>query len=219
MTSDHCHVTVQRLFKKISQIAWNVLNRLFDSWPTVAWPPTTIAWPFSDFSSKIFPDCLKRPKNVAWQSADGRVTSDHCRVTVQRLFFKNFPNCLKRLNGMFDSRLTVAWPSTTVAWPFSDFFKICSKCLKRRNNVVWQSADGSLDLQPMSRDRWATAPHTLAYVSFSFRLKTTSWRTPLSGVLRDLRLGHWELLKSDLLNHCGFHETRRVKTRWIASPI
>ena len=33
-------------------------------------------------------NCLKRPKNVVWQSADSRVTSDHCRVTVQRLFSK-----------------------------------------------------------------------------------------------------------------------------------
>ena len=32
----------------------------------------------------------------AWQSADSRVTSDHCRVTVQRHFFKKISNCLKR---------------------------------------------------------------------------------------------------------------------------
>ena len=92
VTSDHCRVTVQRLFWKIFLIAWNVWNvqkTLFDSRPAVAWPPTTVAWPFSDFF-EIFPNCLKRPKNVVWQSADGRVTSDHCRVTVQRLFPKNF---------------------------------------------------------------------------------------------------------------------------------
>ena len=78
---NHCRVTVQRLFSKFSQIAWNVQETSFDSRPTVAWPPTTVAWPFSDFF-KILPNCLKRPKNVVWQSADGRVTSDHCRVTV-----------------------------------------------------------------------------------------------------------------------------------------
>ena len=37
---------------------------------------------------KTFPNCLKTSKNVVWQSADGRVTSDHSRVTVQGLFSK-----------------------------------------------------------------------------------------------------------------------------------
>ena len=139
VTSDHCRVTVQRLFSKKFLIAWNVRKTLFDSRPTVAWPPTTVAWPFSDFFQnfpklletskkrcltvsrrsrdlrplsrdrsatffKIFPNRLKRPKNVVWQSADGRVTSDHCRVTVQRLFSKKNSNCLKR-------RKIVVWQS------------------------------------------------------------------------------------------------------------
>ena len=165
---------------------------MLDSRPTVAWPPTTDAWPFSDFTKsfliawnvqtrcltvvrrsrdlrplsrdrsatlfKKFSNCLKRPKNVVWQSADGRVTSDHCRVTVSD-FFKKISNCLKRPRNvvwqsadgrvtsdhcrvtvqrlflkfsqiawnvqktLFDSRPTVAWPPTTVAWPFSDFFQ------------------------------------------------------------------------------------------------
>ena len=69
----------------------------------VAWPPTTLAWAFRDFF-KISPNCLKSPKNVVLQSADGRVTSDHCRVTVQRLFFKKISNCLKH-------RKNVAWQS------------------------------------------------------------------------------------------------------------
>ena len=110
-------------FSNFFLIAWNVQKTLFDSRPTVAWPPTTVAWPFSDFFLnfpkllktskkrcltvgrrsrdlrplsrdrsatffKISPNCLKRLKNDVWQSADGRVTSDHCRVTVQRLFSK-----------------------------------------------------------------------------------------------------------------------------------
>ena len=125
--------------------------------PTVAWPPTTVAWPFSDFFQnfpesletsekrclrvsrrsrdlrplsrdrsatffKFFSNCLKRRKNVVWQSADGRVTSDHCRVTVQRLFSK-FSQIARNVQKTFDSRPTVAWPPTTVAWPFSDFFQ------------------------------------------------------------------------------------------------
>ena len=155
---NHCRVTVQRLFSKIFLIAWNVEKTLFDSQPTVAWPPTTVAWPFSDFFQnfpksletsrkrcltvgrrsrdlrllsrdrsvtffKNFPNCLKRPKNVVWQSADGRVTSDHCRVTVQRLFSKFSQIAWNVQKTLFDSRPTVAWPPTTVAWPFSDFFQ------------------------------------------------------------------------------------------------
>ena len=148
---------LQWLFSKIFWIAWNVQKTLFDSHPTVAWPPTTVAWPSVTFF-KIFPICLKRLKNVVWQSSNGRVTSDHCRVTfsdffqnfselletskkrcltviqrsrdlrpllrdLQWLFSKKFPNRLKRLKTLFDSRPTVAWPLTTIAWPFSDFFQ------------------------------------------------------------------------------------------------
>ena len=148
-------VTVQWLFSKDIQIAWNIQKRCLtvgrrsrdlrplsrDRWVTFF---------------KNFPNCLKRLKNVVWQSADGRVTSDHCRVTVQWLFSKNVliawnvqktlfdsrprdlrplsrdrsvtfnkivPNCLKRPKTLFDSRPTAAWPPTTVAWPFSDFFQ------------------------------------------------------------------------------------------------
>ena len=224
VTSDHCRVTVQRLFSKFSQIAWNVQKTLFDSRPTVAWPPTTVAWPFSDsFQKKFklletsknrcltvglqsrdlrtlssdrsatffkkFPNCLKRPKNVVWQSADGRVTSDHCRVTVQRLYFKISPNCLKRTKSvvwqsadgrvtsdhcrvtvqrlfskfhliawivqktLFNSRQTVAWPPTTVAWPFSDFFQKVSKLLETSKKRCLTIGRRSRDLRQLSRDR------------------------------------------------------------------
>ena len=117
---------------------------LFNSQSTVAWPPTTVAWPFSDFFSKFSQIALKRPRNVVWQSSDGRVTSDHCRVTVQRLFSKTFIIAWNVQKTLFDSRPTVAWPPTTVAWPFSDFFKILPNCLKRpktlfdsRPTVAW----------------------------------------------------------------------------------
>ena len=141
VTSDHCRVTLQWLFTKSFLIAWNIQKTLFDSRPTVAWPPTTVAWPFSDFF-KMSPNCLKRRKNVVWQSANGSVTPDHCRVTVQRLFSKKFQIAWNVQKTLFDSRPTVAWPPTTVAWPFSDFFKKFPNCLKRPKNVVWQSADG-----------------------------------------------------------------------------
>ena len=73
-------------FSKIFRIAWNVEKKLFDSQPTVSWPPTTVVWPFSDFFREI-PNLLERSKKVVWQSANSLVTSDHCHVTVQRLFF------------------------------------------------------------------------------------------------------------------------------------
>ena len=151
---NHCRVTFSTFFKKSFP---NRLKRpcktLFDSRPTVAWPPTTVAWPFSDFFQN-FPNCLKRPKNVVWQSADGRVTSDHCRVTVQRLFSK-FSNCLKRPKTLFDSRPTVAWPQPLSRDRSATFFKIFPNRLKRpktlfdsRPTVAWP--------QPLSRDRSAT---------------------------------------------------------------
>ena len=157
LTSDHCRVTVQRLFSKTFIIAWNVQKRCL----TVSRRSRDLRPLSRDRSATFFKkisNCLKRPKNVVWQSADGRVTSDHWRVTVQRLFskfsqlletskkrcltvrrrsrdlrplsrdrsatfFKIFPNYLKRPNIVVwqsaDSRVT----STTVAWPFSDFFQ------------------------------------------------------------------------------------------------
>ena len=81
---NHCRVTVQRLFSKFSQIAWNVQKTLFDSRPTVAWPPTTVAWPFSDFFQNFFllletsqktlfdsrPTVAWPPTTVAWPFSD-----------------------------------------------------------------------------------------------------------------------------------------------------
>ena len=129
VTSDYCRVTVERHFSEFFRIAWNVEKTLFDSRSTVAWPPTTVAWPFNDFLQN-FPNCLKRPKNVVWQLANGRVTSDHCRVTsdhcrvtVQWLFSEFFLIAWNVEKTLFDSRSTVSWPPTTVAWPFSDFLQ------------------------------------------------------------------------------------------------
>ena len=68
-------------------------------------------------------NCLKRRKNVVLHSADSRVTSDHCHVTVQRLFSNFFYLLETSKKTLFDSRPMVAWPPITVAWPFSDFFQ------------------------------------------------------------------------------------------------
>ena len=142
VTSDHCRVTVQRIFSKIFLIAWNVQKRCL----TVGRRSRDLRPLSRDRSAtffKIFPNCLKRPKNVVWQSADGRVTSDHCRVTVQRLFFQNFPKsietfkkrCLTVVRRSHDLRPLSRDRSAT-------FFKIFRNRLKRPKNVVWQSADG-----------------------------------------------------------------------------
>ena len=210
VASDHFRVTVQWHFSKKFQIAWNVKKTLFDSRPTVAWPPTTIAWPFSDLFQNIFKlletskkhcltvgrrsrdlrplsrdrsvtffkkisNCLKRPKNVVWQSADGRVTSDHYRVTVQWPFSKHFQIAWNVQKTLFDSRPTVAWPPTTVAWPFSDFF---SKIFLNAWNVQKTLFD--------SHPTVAWPPTTVAWPSVTFfkispnrlkRLKNVVWQS------------------------------------------
>ena len=131
------------------------LKTLFDSRPTVAWPPTTVAWPFSD----VFQNFSKSPetsKNVVWQSADGRVTSDHCPVTVQRLSSKVSLIAWNVKKTFFHNRPTVAWPPTTVTWPFSDFFQNFSKLLQTSKNRYLTVGRRSRDLRPLSRDRSAT---------------------------------------------------------------
>ena len=139
---DHCRVTLRWHFTKSFLIAWNVQKRCL----TVGRRSRDLRPLSRDRSATFFKNffnCLKRRKIVVWQSADGRVTSNHCRVTVQRLFSKNFP---KSLETSKKRCLTVGRRSrdlrTTVAWPFSDFFQNFPKSLETSKNVVWQSADG-----------------------------------------------------------------------------
>ena len=191
VTTDHCRVTLQWLFTKSFLIARNVQKTLFDSRPSVAWPPTTVAWPFSDFfqnfpklfetskkrcltvgrrsrdfrplssdrsvtSFKFFLKCLKRPKNVVWQSADGRVTPDHCRVTVQWLLSKFSQIVWKVQKNVVwqsaDGRVTSDHCRVTVQRLFSKNFLIAWNVQKRRSTVGRRS----LDLRPRSPDRSAT---------------------------------------------------------------
>ena len=155
VTSDHCRVTVQRLFSLILLIAWNVQKTLFDSRPTVAWPQPLSRDRSATFFN-FFSNCLKRPKNVVWQSADGRVTSDHCRVTVQRLFSNFFLIAWNVQKTLFDSQPTVAWPPTTVAWPFSDFFQKTILIAWNVQKTLFDSRPTVAWPQPLSRDRSAT---------------------------------------------------------------
>ena len=91
----------------------------------------------------------------AWQSADSRVTTDHCRVTLRWVFTKSFliawnvqKRCLTVSRRSRDLRPLSRDRSAT-------FFKKISNCLKRpktlfdsRPTVAWP--------QPLSRDRLAT---------------------------------------------------------------
>ena len=122
VTSDHCRVTVQRLFSKKFLIAWNVQKNVVWQSGRRSRDLRPLSRDRSATFFKIVFYCLKRPKNVIWQSVDGRVTSTVVAWPFSD-FFKNFANCLKRPKALFDSRPTVAWPPTTVAWPFSDFFQ------------------------------------------------------------------------------------------------
>ena len=95
-------------------------------------------------------------QNVVWQSDDGRATSDQCRVTVHRLFSKNFLIPWNVQTTLFDSRPTVAWTPTTVAWPFSDFFSkifLIAWNVQKRCLTVGRR---SRYLLPESRDRSVT---------------------------------------------------------------
>ena len=132
---------------------------------------------------KIFPNCLKRPKNVVWQSADGRVTSDHCRVTVQRLFSKFSQIAWNVQRTLFDSRPTVAWPPTTVAWSFSDFFQNFPKLLETSKKRCLTVGRRSRDLRPLSRDRSVTF---FKYFSDCLkRLKNVVWQSADGRVTSD----------------------------------
>ena len=78
VTSDHCRVTVQRLFSKKFLIAWNVQKSLFDSRPTVAWPQ-----PLSRDLSAQLENFLKK---VAERSRDSGRRSRDRRPTVKQRF-------------------------------------------------------------------------------------------------------------------------------------
>ena len=149
VTTDHCRVTLQWLFTKNFLIAWNVEKRCL----TVVRRSRDLRPLSRDRSAtffKIFPNCLKRLKNVVWQSADGRVTSDHSRVTVQRLFSEKISNCLKRRKNVVwqsaDGRVTSDHCRETVQWYFSNIFLIAWNVQK-----TWFDSRPTLAC-PLSRD-------------------------------------------------------------------
>ena len=104
----------------------------------------------------MLPFGLKRREKVVWQSADGRVTSDDYRVTVQRLFWKFCHLAWNVEKKLLDSRPTVAWPPTTIAWPFSDFFENFAIWLETSRKSCLTVVRRKPDLRRLSRDRSAT---------------------------------------------------------------
>ena len=164
VTSNHCRVTVQRLFSKIFLIAWNVEKKRCLTVGRRSRDLRPLSRDRSATFFKIFANRLKRPENVVWQSADGRVTSDYCRVTVQWLFSKIFLIAWNVQKTLFDSRPTVAWPQPLSRDRSATFFKIFPNRLKRPKNVVWQSADGRV-----------TSDHCRVTVSATFFKKIAWW--------------------------------------------
>ena len=115
---------------------------------------------------KNFPNCLKRRKNVVWQSADGRVTSDHCLVTVQRLFSKFFRIAWNVVKTLFDSRPTVASPPTTFAWPFSDFFQLFSQLLETSKKTLFES---------QRTVEWLSSYFAAVFFSYGFNIRCLAY--------------------------------------------
>ena len=101
---------------------------------------TTIFGRFKTFF-KFFSNCLKRLKNVVWLSADGRVTSDHCHVTVQRLFSKISQ---------------IAWNVEKTLFPSADCRTTFFRRFKQLENFLIKVAERSRDSGRRSRDRRPT---------------------------------------------------------------
>ena len=141
VTSDHCRVTVQWLFSKNFKLLETSKKRCL----TVGRRSRDLR-PLSRDRSVTFykknSNCLKRPKNVGWQSADGRVTSDHCRVNRSLTFFKKISNCLKRTKNVVWQSSNGRVTSDHCRVTFSDFFQNFYEKLETSKNVFWQSSNG-----------------------------------------------------------------------------
>ena len=140
---DHCRVTLRWVFTKSFLIAWNVQKRCL----TVSRRSRDLRPLSRDRSAtffKFFSNCLKRPKNVVWQSADGRVTSTTVAWPFSDFFQKFSQIAWNVQKTLFGSRPTVAWPQPLSRDRSATFFKILPNCLKRRKIIIWQSADSRL---------------------------------------------------------------------------
>ena len=182
VTSDHCRVTVQWLFSKKFKLLETSKKRCL----TVGRRSRDLRPLSRDRSVTFFKkisNCLKRPKNVVWQSADGRVTSDHCRVTVQWLFRKYF----KLLETSKKRCLTVGRRSRDLR-PLSrdrsvTFFKKTFKLLETYKKRCLTVGRRSRDLRPLSRDCSVTFFKKIS--NCLKRLKNVVWQSADGRVTSD----------------------------------
>ena len=134
---------------------------------------------------KKFPNCLKRPKIVVWQSADSRVTS------------------------------------TTVAWPFSDFFQNFPKLLETSKKRCLTVGRWSRDLRPLSHGiTYCLADVYLVLIIPSFRQKQ-GHVSPPSGMVRSWKFRHHIKARDRTKRISDFGG--KIPTRWfpmggISSP-
>ena len=208
VTSDDYRVTVQRLYWKFCHLAWNAKKKLFDSRPTVAWPPTTFAWPFRVFfenfaiwleTSRI--SCL----TVGRWSRDLRRLSSDRSATFLKICHLAW-NVKKKL---LDSRPTVAWPPTTIAWPFSDFFENFAIWLETSIKSCLTVDRRSRDLRRLSRDRSATFLKILQF-GLKHREKVV-WQSADGRVTSD---DYRVTVSSTFLKILPFGLKRREKVVW-----
>ena len=140
-----------QLFSKNFLIAWNVPKRCLrvdrrsrDLRPLSRDRSVTFFQKISQLH--VLLNGLKRTKTLVWQSADGRGTSDDCRVThcsvtffkiVSVILLRNVQTRMRWQSA--DGRVTSDQCRVTLQWLI---LKISPNCFKRPKNVVWQSADG-----------------------------------------------------------------------------
>ena len=170
----------EKVLKRPKNVVWQSADGRVTS-TTVAWPFSdfyqnfpksletskkrclTVGWRSRDLRPlsrdrsatffKKFSNCLKRPKNLVWQSADGRVTSTIVAWPFSDVF-QNFPisqfgKILKKsLNGhatVIGSHATIGWLSNKVFWTFQairNFFEKSRWTVTRQwSEVTRLSAD------------------------------------------------------------------------------
>ena len=115
MTPDHCRVTVQWLFSKNILFAWNVQRTLFDSRPTVAWPPDLrpLSRDRSATSVPYFAIFVETSTKLVWKPVKSRLTF--------RLFcFRGF---CERLTHMLGSKCLSRSPLFELETHYDIFFR------------------------------------------------------------------------------------------------
>ena len=146
---------IQRLFSKVSQIAWNVQKRCLHSQADgCVIIPTTVKWPFSDFLPQIS-NCIKGRKVVcsgrlAVQLRDFRPLSRDRSATVSKWSQISWNVQGTLLSQSADGRVTSEPLSRDRSASVCPNFP---KSLFETSNTrrFWQSADGRVTSDQLSR--------------------------------------------------------------------